>query len=135
MRVKSVDALFRFSQQTSPNCLILDVAFLEHERLPIPELIDRCTLMPVIFTAESCDISTSVIAIKAGAFEFLPKPLQVRSLDAAIRSAIRCSRERLAHAIGQREFLQCYGMLTGREKQVMSCVVTGLFEQAGGSTA
>jgi len=129
IRVKSANALFRSSRRTSPNCLIMDVAFLEREGVSIPELIDRCAVMPVIFTAESCDISTSVMAMKAGAFEFLPKPLQARALDASIRSAIQCSRDRLAHAIGLRDLVQRYGMLSRREKQVMSCVVTGLLNK------
>jgi len=129
IRVKSADALFRFSKRPSPNCLIMDVAFLEREGLSIPELIDRCAVMPVIFTAESCDISTSVMAMKAGAFEFLPKPLQARALDASIRSAIQCSRDRLAREIELRDLVQRYGMLSRREKQVMSYVVTGLLNK------
>jgi FixJ family two-component response regulator len=129
VRVKSADVLFQIAKRKFVSCLIMDTIFLEREGLSIPELIDGCAMVPVIFTARSCDIATSVTAMKAGAFDFLLKPVHARALEKSVRSAIQCSRDRLAHATELHDLEQRYGILSSREKQVMSCVVTGLLNK------
>ena len=129
IRVKTADVLFQIATRNSLSCLIIDITFLEREGLSILELMDRCAVMPVIFTAQSFDTSTLVTAMKAGAFEVLLKPLQACALDASIRSAIQYSKDRRAYATDLQELVQRYGTLSRREKEVMSRVVMGLLNK------
>jgi FixJ family two-component response regulator len=80
---------------------------------------------PIVFLTGQSDIQTSVDAMKAGAVDFLTKPIEGERLVAAIDKALRCDAERrLDYAIRsaiQRRFDQ----LTPREKQVMDRIIRG----------
>jgi FixJ family two-component response regulator len=71
--------------------------------------------------------------MKAGAVEFLTKPLDYEVLVSAIRNALERSRITLAHNAEMRELQHRYASLTPREQQVMALVVAGrLNKQVGG---
>jgi FixJ family two-component response regulator len=83
--------------------------------------------MPIIFITGYGDVPMTVQAMKAGAIEFLTKPLS------AIRQAIERSRVALGHESEMRELKDSYASLTVRERQVMALVVSGLLnKQVGG---
>jgi len=109
-----------------PACLILDVALPELNGL---ELQDRMAsdgqLMPIIFITGFGDVPMSVKAMKAGAFEFLTKPLVDEVLVDAIKGAIEASRSARALDAERREIRACYDSLTRREREVMELVVAG----------
>jgi FixJ family two-component response regulator len=117
-----------------PSCLVLDLSLpglngLELQRQLVVEHID----MPIIFITAHGDIPKSVQAMKAGALEFLTKPLDNETLVAAIRKALERSRLMIAQEAEIRELRDRYGALTHREQQVMALVVTGLLnKQVGG---
>ena len=90
--------------------------------------------MPIIFISGYGDVPMTVQAMKAGAVEFLTKPLAGDVLVDAIQQAIEQSR-RAAGARG-RDAGACasrHASLSPRERQVMALVVSGLLnKQVGG---
>jgi FixJ family two-component response regulator len=89
--------------------------------------------MPIVFITGHGDIPTTVQAMKAGAVEFLTKPLNADALMVSIRGAL----ERSWAAIREQEELRilrnCYASLTPREREVLALVVAGqLNKQVGG---
>ena len=117
-----------------PSCLVLDVSLpglngLELQKQLAVEHID----MPIIFITGHGDVPKSVQAMKAGALEFLTKPINNDDLVSAIRDALQRSRLALAQDAEMRELRSRYASLTSREKQVMARVVSGLLnKQVGG---
>jgi FixJ family two-component response regulator len=117
-----------------PSCLVLDLSLpglngLELQKQLAVEPID----MPIIFISGYGDVPKTVQAMKAGALEFLTKPLDNDTLISAIRNALQRSRLALAQDAEMRELRDSYSSLTPREQQVMALVVSGLLnKQVGG---
>jgi FixJ family two-component response regulator len=116
-----------------PCCLVLDVTMPGLTGLELQEQLTRRTEMPIIFLTGYGDVPTSVRAMKAGAAEFLTKPVNEEILLTAITLSIQRSREALLDA-SQMEVLRTrYASLTPREREVMSLVCRGLLnKQVGG---
>jgi FixJ family two-component response regulator len=117
-----------------PSCLVLDLSLpglngLELQKQLAVEHID----MPIIFITGYGDVPKTVQAMKAGAVEFLTKPLDYDALVSAIRNALQQSRLALARGAEMQELRNRYASLTPREQQVMALVVSGLLnKQVGG---
>jgi len=118
----------------APSCLILDVSLpdlngLELQKRVAPDRID----MPIIFISGYGDVPMTVRAMKAGAIEFLTKPLAGDVLVSAVHHAIERSRTTLDHEEAIRTLRECHASLSPRERQVMTLVVSGLLnKQVGG---
>ena len=116
-----------------PCCLILDVNLPGLNGLELQKQIADRSDMPIIFISGCADVPISVQAMKAGAIEFLTKPLQHDVLVKAIRNAIERSREALLVDSEIQALRGCYESLTQREREVMALVVSGLLnKQTGG---
>jgi FixJ family two-component response regulator len=120
-------------RQLVPSCLVLDFSLpglngLELQKHVAAELPH----MPIIFLTGFGDIPMTVQAMKAGAVEFLTKPISNESLLSAIRSAIERSRMKLDNEIQIRNLKDRYSALTARECQVMKLVVTGMLNKQVG---
>lgn len=118
---------------TRPCCLVLDVKLPGLNGLELQQqLADRAD-MPIIFITGHANVPMSVKAMKAGAVEFLTKPFKGDALLEAIRGAIERSRAALRRDSEMQVVRDCYALLTPRERQVMSLVVSGLLnKQVGG---
>lgn len=118
----------------APSCLLLDVNLpgasgLDLQRRLSVERLD----MPVIFITSCVDVLLSVRAMKAGAVDFLTKPLQSEALFGAIRDAIKRSRAALDEMDEMLSLESRYRSLSRREREVMALVVSGLLnKQVGG---
>jgi FixJ family two-component response regulator len=101
--------------------------------LGLQHAIQNRAEMPIIFMASDADVASTVQAMKAGAFEFLTKPLANEELMNAIGHAIEHSHVAL-RKLNQVQALQSrYESLTLREREVMSLLITGrLNKQVGG---
>jgi FixJ family two-component response regulator len=118
---------------TVPCCLILDVNLPELNGLDLQKQLADRKDMPIVFISGCADVPMSVQAMKAGAFEFLTKPLQHDVLVGAIRNAIELSREAVRLGSEMRALRECYESLSQREREVMALVVAGLLnKQVGG---
>ena len=118
--------LDRLPGDDAPGCILLDVQI---PGLTGPELQERLgqlgSVLPIVFLTGHGDIPTSVRAIKAGAEDFLTKPVSSADLLHAIDKALG-HHEAL---LGQREKLDAMreriASLTPREREVFDLVVRG----------
>ena len=116
-----------------PSCLILDVNLPDLSGLDIQQRIsDERYSTPIIFITGYGDIPTSVRAMKAGATEFLTKPLDDEKLIEAIRDAVHRSQANLKREGAQRQLEERFGLLSKREREVMNLVVKGLMNKQVG---
>jgi len=117
-----------------PCCLVLDVSLPGLSGLELQKMItaDRID-MPIIFITGHGDIPMSVQAMKAGAFEFLTKPIDDEVLLTAIRHAIERSQARLENEVEVQALHDRYASLTPRECEVMLLVVSGLLNKQVGA--
>ena len=116
-----------------PCCLILDVNLPELNGLELQKQLSDRNDLPVVFISGCADVPMSVQAMKAGAVEFLTKPLQYDVLVDAIRDAIERSRDTLRLNSEMQTLRGCYESLSQREREVLALVVSGLLnKQVGG---
>ena len=118
---------------TVPSCLVLDVTLPGLNGLELQQQLAARTDMPIIFISGHGDVPMTVRAMKAGASEFLTKPIRDDQLLNAIRVAVERSRAVLRLDSEMRALKNCYASLTPREREVMALVVAGLLnKQVGG---
>src|SRR5262247_2576045 len=103
-----------------PGCLVLDVRMPGLSGLDLQrELAQRGVEIPIVFLTGHGDIPTTVRAMKAGAVEFLTKPVRPKELLGAIRTAIERDRASRRARGELSELRACYERLTAREREVM----------------
>ena len=112
-----------------PCCLVLDVTLPGLNGLDLQQQLADRTDMPIIFITGHGDIPMTVQAMKAGAVEFLTKPLKHEAVLEAIGAAIERSRVAFGHAAEMRGLRTSYASLTAREREVMALVVLGLLNK------
>ncbi len=120
----------RSKRPDGPSCLILDVRLpgvsgLDFQR----ELTDAGIRIPIIFITGHGDIPMSVKAMKSGAVEFLTKPFRDQDLLDAIHQALDRDRVTRQQQNELAELKQRYELLTTREREVMSLVVSGMLNK------
>lgn len=117
-----------------PSCLVLDISLPGFSGLELQKRVaaDRAD-MPIIFITGYGDVPKTVQAMKAGAAEFLTKPLNYEVLAAAVRKALDQSRMALTQGNEMQQLRERYRSLTPRERQVMALVVSGLLNKQVGS--
>ena len=112
-------------REAVPSCLILDVGLPYLNGLELQARVGSRGDLPIIFVTGRGDIPMSVQAMKAGAVEFLTKPVGTETLLSAIQGAIERSRASLSEEAGLQSLRDRYESLTAREQQVMALVVRG----------
>lgn len=117
-----------------PSCLVLDLSLPGLNGLDLQKRLAMQHIdMSIIFITGYGDVPKSVQAMKAGALEFLTKPIDNDALIGAIRKALERSRLVLAQEAEMQELHARYTSLTSRERQVLALVVSGLLnKQVGG---
>jgi len=118
--------LDRLPDGETPGCILLDVQMPGLSGLELQNrLIERGSILPIVFVTGYADTPTTVRAIKAGAEDFLTKPASSEQLIDAIERAMA----RYEAARRQRsEFNSLCGLvatLTPRERQVFNLIVRG----------
>ncbi len=116
----------------TPNCLVLDVSLPDLNGLDLQKLVADRIEMPIIFITGYGDVPITVRAMKAGAVEFLTKPLAEEALLGAIRHAIERSQTALGNEADMQALRGRYASLTPREREVMALVVSGLLNKQVG---
>jgi FixJ family two-component response regulator len=126
---------FLLARPGSPGCVILDVRMPGQSGLDMQQALaaDEASL-PVIFLSAHGDIPMSVRAVRAGAVDFLTKPVKRATLLAAVDTALARDAEKHAEREELRALRSRYDSLTAREQQVLALVVTGrLNKQTAGA--
>jgi len=108
-----------------PGCLLLDLSLPDLNGLELQQRIADRANLPIIFITGHGDIPSTVRAMKAGAVEFLTKPLRPQVLLTAIRAAIERSRAALDDETDLQTLRSRHQSLSTRERQVMALVVLG----------
>lgn len=118
--------LDRLPQEDEPGCILLDVRI---PNLSGPELQEKLgklgSTLPIVFLSGYADVSITVKTIKAGAEDFLTKPVSSEQLLGAIEKAM--AHQEAVRGLKQRlDVLRAQlGTLTPRERQVLDRVVQG----------
>jgi FixJ family two-component response regulator len=113
-----------------PSCLVLDVRLPGLSGLDFQaELLKNDVHVPIIFITGHGDIPMSVRAMKAGAIEFLTKPLREQDLLDAVQAGLERDRARRESAKTVSELRSKYGSLTAREQEVIGYVASGLMNK------
>jgi FixJ family two-component response regulator len=113
-----------------PSCLVLDVRLPDLSGLDLQRrMVDANNEMPIVFITGHGDIPTTVRAMKAGAVEFLTKPLVEGDVLESIRHAIARDRVGRAQHAETADVRARFASLTPREEEVMAWVVSGLLNK------
>jgi FixJ family two-component response regulator len=122
----SVQQYLDDQQPRGPGCMVLDVRlpgrsgldfYRDFMKLPDP--------IPVIFISAHADVSMSVRALKAGAADFLTKPVRPQELLDAIQAAIARDRDRRRAAAEIAKLREAFDSLSAQERKVALLVVAG----------
>lgn len=113
-----------------PACVLLDLRLPGASGLEVQDNLARARHnIPVIFMSGYADVGSSVRALKAGAVDFLQKPLSDQALLDVVHDALERSRtarrQRAEHAAIQARF----DLLTPRERDVLGLMLRGLLNK------
>ncbi|RWP04202.1 response regulator [Mesorhizobium sp.] len=130
---ESAQQFLSLSRALTPNCLILDINLPDLNGLDLQKLVSlERTEMPIIFVTGYGDVPMTVRAMKAGAVEFLTKPVSDEVLLTAIEQALERSRVALAMRIEMQGLCDRFASLSRREQEVMALVISGLLNKQVG---
>jgi FixJ family two-component response regulator len=115
----------RYQRSDAPACIVLDLKLPDMGGLDLQQQIAQ-TGPPIIFISGYGDIPDSVRAMKAGALEFLKKPVDIDALIEAIEAAISRDRQLCVQQAELLELRSRFAKLTRREKEVLQLVIAGM---------
>jgi FixJ family two-component response regulator len=122
--------LDRAKSEEQPGCVVLDVRMPGLSGLDLQAELQKIhTTLPIVFMTGHGDIPMSVRAMKAGAVDFLPKPVKDTELLRAIEQARARAAQEHAAATELQSIQGRFETLTPREREVMALVVRGLLNK------
>ena len=122
----SVQEFFAAYQPQTVACLVLDLAMPELNGLELQQrLTHQGILLPIIFLTGQGDITMSVRAIKAGASDFLTKPVEATALVGAVRAALQKAAIQYQTIAETAAVAARWATLSPRERELMDHVVAG----------
>jgi two-component system response regulator FixJ len=123
---ETAEGLLQSLESPDAGCIVADV------RMPgmtgielVRELSRREMAIPVVVISGHADIAMAVAAIKAGAEDFIEKPIDDRKLVAAINQGLARRFELQQQQESIQDLCARFDRLTPREVQVFDLVVTG----------
>ncbi len=122
----SGEAFLQEYDPARPGCVLTDMRMPGPQGIQVLEMLrERKYSIPAIVMTGHGDVATAVRAMKAGAVDFLEKPVDEQALLDVIETAIAADRER-RRAVGALEItLAKFDTLTERERVVMGHVASG----------
>lgn len=109
-----------------PDCLVLDIRIPGMSGLELQEkLRERGYYIPVIIVSGYGDVPMAVRAMKAGAIDFLEKPVSDQVLLDYIQKGIETDIKNKQNRIQNQDLMERKELLTRREREVMEYVVAG----------
>jgi FixJ family two-component response regulator len=111
---------------TVPGCAIIDLGLQSTDGLAVQEqLAEGGAARPVIFLTGQGSIPSAVQAMRAGAVDFLTKPVDGDTLLAAIRAALAADSARRSRSSSLDDVRRLLSTLTPREHEVLQEIVAG----------
>jgi FixJ family two-component response regulator len=133
LRVKVFGSAPEFLQSDLPNapsCLVLDIRLPGISGLDFQiDLANAGIHTPIIFMTGHGDIPMSVQAMKAGAVDFLTKPLRHQEMIHAVTRALAADQKRRAVEKTVSDLRLLYESLTPREREVLALVTAGMMNK------
>lgn len=130
MTYQSAQSYLEMDDPRKPGCLLLDHRMPGMTGMELQaELVERGSLLPVIFLSAHGDIPMAMQAVHRGAMDFLVKPAAPDVLIAAVEKAVKKSFEDLAADAGQADLAEKAATLTDRELEVARLVALGLLNK------
>jgi len=109
-----------------PGCVLLDVRMPGPSGLELQEAMhDHGIDLPIVFLTGHADVPSSVRAMKAGAVDFLEKPVDRDALMGALARAMTRDLQARTQRGHSNELRRRFGLLTSRERDVFDRVVAG----------
>jgi len=113
-----------------PGCILLDVQMPGLSGLELQDrLIELGSILPIVFVTGHSDVPTTVRAIKAGAEDFLTKPIPSEQMIDAIERAMAHYELARSQRTELNSFLALVASLTPRERQVFYLMVRGMINK------
>ncbi len=113
-----------------PGCIVLDFRMPNMSGIELQkELCNAEYHMPIIFLSGHANIPTAAQAMKVGAIDFLTKPVDKNDLMNAIHLSLEKDRENLIQKAENTLIHEKIKMLTPREHEVMTYVITGMLNK------
>src|SRR5262245_5798191 len=126
VRVYSTGADFLADPPKEAGCIVIDLRLPGPSGLELPERLTTAeNPLPIVFLTGTGDIPKSVRAMKAGAVDFLTKPVEPSVLLDAVARAIARDAEHRTLRARQRDARGRYDRLTAREREVFSHLISG----------
>ncbi|MDT3683811.1 MAG: response regulator transcription factor [Pseudorhodoplanes sp.] len=117
-------------QADCSGCLVLDVRLPGVSGLDFQAELEKTGIhLPIVFITGHGDIPMSVKAMKAGAIEFLTKPVREQDLLDAVQTAVERSRIQRQHQKHLEDLKKKFSELTIREQEVFRLVAAGLMNK------
>jgi FixJ family two-component response regulator len=133
LHVELFDSAAQFLKAPMPeaaSCLVLDVRLPGVSGLDFQAELARNNIhVPIIFITGHGDIPMTVRAMKAGAIEFLTKPVREQDLLDAVQAGLNRDRTRRESDKAVSGLQQRYDSLTPREKEIIGYVASGLMNK------
>ena len=128
---ESADVFLRTASGDRPGCIVADVRMPGMDGIElVRELSRRGIPLPVVLISGHADVPMAVAAIKAGADDFIEKPVDDAHLLAAINRCLARIFDQLSREQSLEEMRSRAERLTPRETEVMDLVVEGFTSQA-----
>jgi FixJ family two-component response regulator len=128
-RVKAFSSaaeFLQFERPDAPSCLVLDVQLPDLDGLALQHsLAEGHVALPIIFITGHGDIPMTVHAMKAGAVDFLPKPIDDEALIRAVEQALAQDAAKREANSDASAIWRCFESLSPREREVLGHVVGG----------
>jgi FixJ family two-component response regulator len=124
-----VESFLAESLPNVPCCIILDLNLGSVSGLEVQRRLSRDAASAVIFLTGCADIPSTVRAMKAGALDFLTKPVEEDELLLAVNNALYRATLRWERRKAEREIRRSYMTLTPRERDVLPFVVQGFLNK------
>src|SRR5215471_11839637 len=109
-----------------PGCAIIDLVMSELDGLNVQQaLLEAGSDRPIIFLTGKADVSSSVRAMKAGAVDFLTKPVKREALFSALLQAAEADAASRRKRNESKSIDARLATLTHREREVLEHVIAG----------
>jgi two-component system response regulator FixJ len=127
----SAGAFLDRAKAGEPGCVVSDVRMPEMDGI---ELVRECARrglsLPIVLISGHADVPMAVAAIKAGAEDFIEKPVDDAPLVAAINRGLMHAQEAHSRSASQEQLTARFERLTQRQREVFDMVVAGYTSHA-----